>query len=51
MICGMANMTLVKDETCFYVKYYNLTPVITQKLFGQKAITTYKLSDYTVSLA
>ena len=44
-------MTLVKDETGCYVKNYNLTPVITQKLFGKKAITTYKLSDYTESLA
>lgn len=51
MIGGMAKMTLVKDETGCYVKNYNLTPVITQKLFGQKAITTYKLSDYTESLA
>ncbi|MFR2511826.1 MAG: CapA family protein [Lachnospira eligens] len=51
MIGGMAKMTLVKDETGCYVKNYNLTPVITQKLFGKKAITTYKLSDYTESLA
>ncbi len=51
MIGGMAKMTLVKDATGCYVKNYNLTPVVTQKLFGQKAITTYKLSDYTDSLA
>ena len=38
MIGGMAKMTLVKDETGCYVKNYNLTPVITQKLFGQKVI-------------
>lgn len=51
MIGGMAKMTLVKDETGCYVKSYNLTPVITHKLFGQKAIATYKICDYTESLA
>ena len=36
MIGGMAKMTLVKDETGCYVKNYNLTPVITQKLLARK---------------
>ena len=51
MIGGMANVTLVKDETGCYVKNYSLTPLITHKLFGQKLITTYKISDYTEELA
>lgn len=51
MIGGMAKLTLVKDKNGCYVKKYNLTPIVTHKLFGPKLITSYKLQDYNDSLA
>jgi poly-gamma-glutamate synthesis protein (capsule biosynthesis protein) len=51
MIGGMAKLTLVKDGTDAYVASYSIEPLVTQKLFGYKLITTYKLSDYTSELA
>ena len=51
MIGGMAKLTLVKDGNNAYVDSYSIEPLVTQKLFGYKLITTYKLSDYTNELA
>ncbi len=51
MIGGMAKLTLVKDGNNAYVESYSIEPLVTQKLFGYKLITTYKLSDYTNELA
>jgi poly-gamma-glutamate synthesis protein (capsule biosynthesis protein) len=52
MLGGMAKVSLVKDKDGIcYVKDYSYIPVVTQKLFGTSEITTYKLDDYTDSLA
>lgn len=51
MIGGMAKLTLVKDGNNAYIESYSIEPLVTQKLFGYKLITTYKLSDYTAELA
>ncbi len=51
MIGGMAKLTLVKEGNTARVETYSIVPLVTQKLFGYKLITTYKLSDYTNELA
>jgi poly-gamma-glutamate synthesis protein (capsule biosynthesis protein) len=52
MIGGMAKLSLIKDRNGkSYVKEYSYTPIVTQKLFGTAAITSYKLADYTQELA
>jgi poly-gamma-glutamate synthesis protein (capsule biosynthesis protein) len=52
MIGAMAKFTLVKEaDNTTYIKQYSVIPLVTQKLFGQGLITTYKLSDYTDELA
>lgn len=51
MIGGLANVTLVKDGSNCYIKEYTMTPVVTHLLYGRSKITTYKLKDYTESLA
>lgn len=53
VIGGMAKVLLVKkasDGSC-YIKGYSFEPVIAHIVFGQGKITTYKLSEYTDSLA
>ena len=51
MIGAMAKVTFCKDSTGAYIKDYSVVPLVTQKLFGTSLITTYKLSDYTETLA
>ena len=51
MLGAMAKVTMVKDDSGAYVKSYSVVPLVTQKLFGKGQITTYKLSDYTQTLA
>jgi poly-gamma-glutamate synthesis protein (capsule biosynthesis protein) len=51
MLGAMAKVNMVKDDTGAYVKSYQVIPLVTQKLFGKSLITTYKLSDYTQTLA
>ena len=51
LIGGMAEITLVKDNTGSYVSAYSLTPVITHKASGYEGFSSYKLSDYTDALA
>lgn len=51
MLGAMAKVTFRKDDAGAYVKDYSVEPLVTQKLFGTGLITTYKLSDYTDTLA
>lgn len=51
MLGAMAKVNMVKDDSGAYVKSYQVIPLVTQKLFGTGLITTYKLSDYTQTLA
>lgn len=52
MLGAMADITIENNENGeVYIKEYGVTPLVTQKLFGQGLITTYKLSDYTEELA
>lgn len=39
------------DELVVYISEYSVEPLVTHKLFGPGSITTYKLSDYTDTLA
>ncbi|MDD6572906.1 MAG: CapA family protein [Thermoflexaceae bacterium] len=39
------------DELIVYISEYGVEPLVTHKLFGPGSITTYKLSDYTDTLA
>lgn len=39
------------DELIVYISEYGVEPLVTHKLFGPGLITTYKLSDYTDTLA
>lgn len=53
MIGGLAKVSLVKrgtDGSCF-IDSYSLEPVITHKMYADRMITAYKLSDYTQELA
>lgn len=52
MLGAMADITIENNEAGeVFIKEYGVTPLITHKVFGQKAITTYKLSEYTEELA
>lgn len=52
MVGAMADVTIENNEAGeVYIKEYGVTPLVTHKLFGKQAITTYKLSDYTQELA
>lgn len=52
MVGAMADITIENNEAGqVYIKDYGVIPLVTQKLFGRGAITTYKLSDYTEELA
>ncbi len=52
MLGAMADITISNTEDGqIYIKDYGVIPVVTHKLFGKQAITTYKLSDYTEELA
>ncbi len=51
MLGAMAKVNFIKDDAGARVVSYNITPLVTHKLFGPGLITTYKLSDYTQSLA
>lgn len=51
MLGAMAKVKLLKDDSGAYVHSYSVVPLVTQKLFGYGLITTYKLSDYTQTLA
>lgn len=43
--------TFCGDELVVYISEYSVEPLVTHKLFGPGSITTYKLSDYTDTLA
>ena len=48
----MANVVLENSEDgSVFIKEYGVTPVVTHRIFGSGATTTYKLSDYTNELA
>lgn len=52
MLGAMANVTLENKENGeIYIKDYGVTPLVTHRVFGSGAMTTYKLSDYTEELA
>lgn len=52
MIGAMADITISNTENGnVYIKDYGVIPLVTHKVFGRQAITTYKLSDYTDELA
>lgn len=52
MLGAMADITISNTEDGqIYIKDYGVIPIVTHKLFGRQAITTYKLSDYTEELA
>lgn len=51
LIGGMAKITLVKDKGGCYISRYSLVPTVTHKEFGYKGFTSYKLADYTDTLA
>lgn len=51
MLGAMAKVTLCKDASGSFVKNYSVIPLVTHKLFGPNLITTYKLNDYTSTLA
>lgn len=52
MIGGMAQVTIAKDiDGNTYIKDYGVEPLVTQLSYEKQEITTYKLSDYTESLA
>ena len=52
MLGAMAKVTITNDENGnVFIKDYAIEPLVTQKLWGTQEITTYKLSDYTQTLA
>lgn len=52
MIGGMAQVTVAKTETGkAYIKEYGVEPLVTQLSYGTQEITTYKLDEYTETLA
>lgn len=52
MVGAMADITIEKNEAGdVYIKNYGVIPLITHRIFGSGATTTYLLSDYTDELA
>ncbi|MCR5518407.1 MAG: CapA family protein [Lachnospiraceae bacterium] len=52
MVGAMAKVTITNDESGkVFIKDYEAVPLVTQMAFGSGKPTTYKLSDYTESLA
>ena len=52
MVGGMAKVTIAKTEGgTAYIKDYGVEPLVTQLSYGPQEITTYKLCDYTETLA
>lgn len=51
MVGAMAQVTVCKDQDRVYIENYQIQPLITHKVFGRNAITTYKIQDYTEELA
>ncbi len=51
MLGAMANITIENNESGeVFIKDYGVTPLVTHRIFGSGATTTYKLSDYTDAL-
>ncbi len=51
MLGAMANVTIENKENGeVFIKDYGVTPLVTHRIFGSGATTTYKLSDYTDAL-
>jgi len=52
MLGAMADVTIEKNEAGdTYIKEFGVIPLVTHRIFGTGATTTYKLSDYTEDLA
>lgn len=52
MLGAMAKVTITMDDPeNVYISDYGVVPLVTHKLFGPGLITTYKLDDYTDTLA
>ena len=51
MVGGMVKLTLAKDDTGARVSAYEFVPTITHRVPSSRAMSAYKLSDYTDDLA
>lgn len=51
MVGGMVKLTFAKDDSGTHVSAYEFVPTVTHRMPSSRAMSAYKLKDYTDDLA